>query len=167
MDLPYYYEFFVDNDIIDFFNDKLDFYKSNKNFFIPENSSATINGIQTCNMLNFDDKDVEHYLNILKNKIEKKCETNLYYHWSHLIEYKNNRHQQLHKHDHNEDFSIIVYLNTCEDGETLFYINQKRNITHTCFPEKGKSIMFSSTIYHSANKTFSNKRVLVLGLKLK
>jgi hypothetical protein len=167
MDLPHVYEFFVDDEFVNFFNEKLNLYKTKSNLLIPKNSSATYNGIQTHNMLTFGEKDVEYQLNIFKNKIEKKCGTNFYYHWSHLIEYENSGHQKIHKHDHNEDFSIILYLNTCEDGETIFHINQVRNITYTCLPKRGKCIMFSSTIYHGANKSFSNKRVLVLGLKLK
>jgi hypothetical protein len=167
IDLPYYYEFFVDNGIVNFFNKKLDFYKTQSSFWMPPNSSSTINGIQTYNMLDFGEDDVRCKLQIIKNKIEKKCKTKFNYNWSHLIEYQNGGNQSIHTHDHNEDFSIILYLNNCNDGETVFHLNPRRQIKHSCFPQKGKAVMFSATIPHQANYTFSNKKLLVLGLKIK
>ena len=99
MDLPYYYEFFVHDRIVNFFNKKLDFYKTQSSFWIPSNSSSTIDGIQTRNMLDFDEDDVRYKLKIIKNKIEKKCKTKFDYHWAHLIEYQNGGNQLIHTHE--------------------------------------------------------------------
>jgi len=167
MNFPYYCEFYTNNRLVNFFNKKLDFYKTQSSLWISPNSSSTINGIQTRNMLDFAEDDVKYKLKIIKTQIEKKCKIKFEYHWAHLIEYKNGGYQLIHTHDHNEDLSIILYLNDCSDGETVFHLNSKRNITHSCFPKKGKTIMFSSTVPHYANHTFSNKKLLVLGFKIK
>ena len=166
MDLPAFYEFSVGNYFVNFFNRKLDSYKKDEKLFMKRGTSATVDGIQTHNMLNFCEKDVQRELNCLKSKLEKKCKSKFEYHWSHLIEYDYGGYQTAHTHDHNEDFSLIVYLNTCKSGETNFVLNEKRNIIKKVFPKKGKAIMFHSSILHGANNCFENKRVLVLGLKL-
>jgi len=163
MDLPAFYEFFVDDQFIDFFDKKFEIYKQ-KFFLIEKNSSATYNGVQTPNILNLNENDVYEILNYFKEKIEKKCGCKFKYHWVHLIEYEYGGYQLEHSHDHNEDFSIIVYLNNCDDGETYFYLNKKKNVIEKIFPRKGKSIMFLSSILHGANKTTKNKKVLVLGI---
>ena len=166
MDLPAFYEFFVGGYFINFFNNKLDYYKKNSDFFIPKNSTATVDGIQTRNILEFGEKDVQRQLNYLKSRLQKKCKTKFEYHWTHLIEYNYGGYQSQHTHDHNEDFSIVTYLNTCKSGETIFVLNEKRGIIKKVFPERGKSIMFHSSIQHGANNCFENKRILVLGLKI-
>jgi len=166
MDLPSFYEFFVGNNFVNFFNKKLDDYKKEEKFFIQKNSSATMNGIQTRNILQFSEKEVLSELNWLKSKLQRKCKTKFEYHWAHIIEYEYGGYQLPHTHDHNEDFSVVLYLNTCKTGETIFTLNEKRNVIKKVFPEKKKAIMFHSSISHRANSSLENKRVLVFGLKL-
>ena len=110
------------------------------------------------------DNPVIQKLNFLKQKIENKCKCKFIYHWAHLIQYENDGHQELHNHDQNEDFSLIIYLNSCSDGVTEFLLNEKRKSYVRYPPEKGRCIMFLSSIYHRGLPTTQNKKVLVLGL---
>ena len=161
IDLPAVCTFNVDNDFIDFFSNKINYYKE---ISFSVNDTTTVNGIQTGNILQLDENDVIQKLNFLKQKIENKCKCKFIYHWAHLIQYENDGHQELHNHDQNEDFSLIIYLNSCSDGVTEFLLNEKRKSYVRYPPEKGRCIMFLSSIYHRGLPTTQNKKVLVLGL---
>ena len=161
IDLPAVCTFNVDNDIIDFFSNKINYYKE---ISFSVNDTTTVNGFQTGNILQLDENDVIQKLNFLKQKIENKCKCKFIYHWAHLIQYENDGHQELHNHDQNEDFSLIIYLNSCSDGVTEFLLNEKRKSYVRYPPEKGRCIMFLSSIYHRGLPTTQNKKVLVLGL---
>ena len=160
-DLPAVCTFNVDNDFIDFFSNKINYYKE---ISFSVNDTTTVNGFQTGNILQLDENDVIQKLNFLKQKIENKCKCKFIYHWAHLIQYENDGHQELHNHDQNEDFSLIIYLNSCSDGVTEFLLNEKRKSYVRYPPEKGRCIMFLSSIYHRGLPTTQNKKVLVLGL---
>jgi len=161
IDLPAVCTFNVDNDFIDFFSNKINYYKE---ISFSVNDTTTVNGFQTGNILQLDENDVIQKLNFLKQKIENKCKCKFIYHWAHLIQYENDGHQELHNHDQNEDFSLIIYLNSCSDGVTEFLLNEKRKSYVRYPPEKGRCIMFLSSIYHRGLPTTQNKKVLVLGL---
>ena len=161
IDLPAVCTFNVDNDFIDFFSNKINYYKE---ISFSVNDTTTVNGFQTGNILQLDENDVIQKLNFLKQKIENKCKCKFIYHWAHLIQYENDGHQELHNHDQNEDFSLIIYLNSCYDGVTEFLLNEKRKSYVRYPPEKGRCIMFLSSIYHRGLPTTQNKKVLVLGL---
>jgi hypothetical protein len=126
-----------------------------------------LNGIQTKNLLFLDEEDINEKLTDFKQWLEQECETEFEYHWAHMIEYEENGSQEEHSHDHNEDYSIIVYLNSCDDGSTYFKLNPTRNIGIRVFPKRCLSVMFSSTIRHGGHFTNGGKKVLVLGIKLK
>jgi len=168
MDLPAFYEFSVDDQFIDFFDKKLELYKQ-KSFLIQKhrNRISTHNGVKTRNILHLNEKDVYETLNCFKEKIEKKCGCKFKYHRVHLVEYGHGGYQSVHV-DYNVEFSIIVYLNTCDDGETYLYLNNATsidsNITKKVFPKKGKAIMYLSNTPHGANETIQNKKILLLGL---
>ena len=162
IDLPAVCTFNVDNDFIDFFSNKINYYKE---ISFSVNDTTTVNGFQTGNILQLDENDVIQKLNFLKQKIENKCKCKFIYHWAHLIQYENDGHQELHNHDQNEDFSLIIYLNSCSDGVTELLLNEKRKSYVRYPPEKGRCIMFLSSIYHRGLPTTQNKKVLVLGLK--
>ena len=168
MDLPAFYEFSVDDQFIDFFDKKLELYKQ-KSYLIPKhkNRIRTHNGVKTRNILHLNEKDVYETLNSFKEKIEKKCGCKFKYNRVHIIEYGYGGYQSVHV-DYNVDFSIIVYLNTCDDGETYLYLKRESsnnsNIPEKVFPKKGKAIIYLSNIAHGANKTIQNKKALLLGL---
>ena len=166
INLPSFREFNVNEEFVSFFESKLESYKES-NFTIERNSSATLNGIQTKNLLFLDEEDVNEKLTTLREWLEQECGIGFEYHWAHMIEYEENGRQEEHSHDHNEDYSIIVYLNSCDDGSTYFKLNPKRNIGIEIFPKRCLSVMFSSTIPHGGHFTNGGKKILVLGIKLK
>ena len=43
-----------------------------------------------------------------------------------MLEYDEGTSMTLHTHDHNEDFVIFIYLNDCNDSQTVFYLNDKK-----------------------------------------
>ena len=165
IDLPAFYEFNIDDNFIDFFDNKIKIYEDN-NYTVGENETATINGAQTNNILELNDDEVNEKLNLLLRVIENKSKCKFTYQWAHLIRYNEEGYQDIHNHDHNEDVSLLIYLNTCLDGKTEFLINQKRKIKFYRNPEKGKCVMFLSSIYHRALPSSQNKKVLVLGLRI-
>ena len=56
-------------------------------------------------------------------------------------------------HEHQEDFSVIIYLNDCEDGNTIFILNQDRDVRVTHKPIKGQGTIFLSNIALTARVT--------------
>ena len=50
INLPAFYEFYVDDDFVNFFNDKMKDYEKN-NYLEGKNDTATVNGKQTKNIL--------------------------------------------------------------------------------------------------------------------
>ena len=165
IDLPSLYEFRVSRNFTSFFRKKMKYYKES-NFLIDRGSTATINGDQTLNLLDLKDKDVNEKLFYLKKRLERKCGVKFEFYWVHMIEYESSGSQNGHKHDHNEDYSVIVYLNSCRDGATYFVLNEKRNVRTKVLPERGRGVMFHAGIKHGAYPTNDGKHILVLGLKM-
>ena len=165
IDLPSFYEFDVDEEFVSFFEKKMEYYKE-VDFLMQKGSTATYNGHQTSNILNLNEKDVNKKLTSLRERLERKCGVKLEYHWVHLIEYEEGGNQSEHRHDHNEDYSVIVYLNSCDDGSTYFVLNKERGVVLETFPIRSRCVMFSSSILHGCHPTSSGKKILVLGLKL-
>lgn len=166
MRLPSLYQFEVDENITNFFITKLNQYKIDINYVISKNSSSTINGIQTKNILKFADMQTLEVLNDLRFTFEKTFQINLEYFWVHMIEYEHQGYQNLHDHSNNEDFSFILYLNSCDTGNTTFILNQSRDIKVVVKPIKNTGVFFLSSLHHSADITTDNKKVLVGGLRL-
>ena len=166
MRLPSLFDLDIDLELVNFFNQKLDQYKNNDKYWIDIDKSCTFKGIQSSNLLEFDDESLYNNLNSIKTKFENLFEVGFEYHWVHLIEYEPGGYQKIHSHDHNEDFSFVLYLNDCVDGHTVFMLNEKRNIAAEVKPTFGKSVIFLSSIKHFAKTCTETKRVLVCGLKL-
>lgn len=165
IDLPSLYEFTVDEDFVSFFENKISYYKEN-NFLRPRGSNCTRNGDQTINILDLNEEDVNEKLTPLRERLEQKCGVKFEYYWVHLIKYDEGGFQKEHRHDHNEDYSVVVYLNDCNDGATFHVLNEKRNVVMETVPERGKAIMFPASVSHGAYRTNSEKKVLVFGLRL-
>lgn len=127
------------------------------------NTCLASNCFATKNILNFiDDTEFNNKINYIKDLCEQKISEQLDYFYLHMIDYKNGGKMDIHKHSHNEQYSFVYYLNTCDDGETILHLNKDINIK----PVKNNILFFSSDIYHSAN--FSNsKRILVGGFNSK
>ena len=126
INLPAFYEFYVDDDFVNFFNDKMKDYEKN-NYLEGKNDTATVNGKQTKNILELNDNETDKKLNSLIQLIENKSKCKLKYQWVHLVRYNKEGYQDMHRHDYNEDISLIIYLNTCTDGKTEFLIKEDMN----------------------------------------
>ena len=78
---------------------------------------------------------------------------------------------KLHNHVHAEDFVVIIYLNTCNKGKTIFYLNHtnefKERTKVEISPIKGNGVCFSSLVMHEAELTEESKKIFVLGVRVK
>jgi len=150
-------------------------YKSDTNIN-QFNSDKISSGYQTNNILFWNDFEYQNFitnslleiisknLNVDKNSIE--------YFWNHFLEYQNGGKMDLHKHFHNEDFVIFIYLKTCKTGQTIFYLNDysvesKKRTSIELLPISGTGAIFSSLVLHEGKFTTENKRIFVVGVKIK
>tara|TARA_R100001443_G_scaffold19203_1_gene30585 strand:- start:405 stop:926 length:522 start_codon:yes stop_codon:yes gene_type:complete len=141
-------------------------YKNNSINRINISPTSTFKGIQSGNVLNLLDFQTDNkFRKCLDNviKITKELlEVDIYYYWTHFVEYYRGGYQGYHNHEQNEDYSSILYLNTCRGGETYF------ESSRICSPKKNTMIIFPSNVNHGAKKTlswFNNKKVLVFGFR--
>ena len=153
----------ITNNILSSFNK----YKHNKSNLIDTDICNTNKGIQTNNVLDLNDfKEDVHFergLDYLINLIRRESgQSYLSFTWVHLVEYQRGGYQEWHNHQENENYSAILYLNTCRGGETQFESPHK-----TISPIKNNMIVFPSHFNHCAHKTsswFAKKKVLVMGI---
>ena len=142
-----------------------DKYKNNSNNTIDVSSTSTFDGIQSGNVLYLADFEEDHkFQGALKNILEivqHLIQIKLNYYWVHFVEYHSGGHQSIHNHAHNEDYSLILYLNTCKGGQTHFESGV------VCTPKKNNMLVFQATLNHGARETQSwdNKKVLVCGMR--
>jgi hypothetical protein len=142
-----------------------DKYKTNEDNTIDVKATATFKGIQSANALHLIDFQEDcKFQEALKNILEigeHLIKTTLYYYWVHFVEYHSGGYQGIHNHVHNEDYSLILYLNTCKGGQTEFESGVM------CTPKKNQLVIFQSSINHRARETQSwdNKKVLVCGVR--
>ena len=122
-------------------------YKSNIN--ITKNVNCTINGYQTDNICNIFSNEFKKQILPYENF------SDLIFHM-HYIEYDDGGYQAKHDHRDTEKFSFILYLNDA-DGNTVFEEPINQNVK----PEKGKLILFDSSILHYGTESFTRKKVLV------
>lgn len=123
---------------------------------IPFNSSASQDAEQTNNLSR------NQYLNpILRNIIDEiNFEKALYYRWFHMISYNHQGYQQKHDHKDTEDYSYILYLNSCTTGgETFFEMPNEKIVCVT--PVKNKLIFFPSHFTHWGGRVVDSKKVAV------
>lgn len=165
IDLPSFYEFNIDRRFISFFEKKMEHYKKN-GFLLDIRETCTFNGHQTPNILSLNEEDVNEKLTSLRKRLEKKCGVKFEYNWVHMVRYDQDGYQEQHKHDHNEDYSVIVYLNDCDDGSTFYVLNEKRNVIMESIPKRGKCVMFPASVLHGGYPTSGEKKILVLGLRV-
>ena len=152
----------LENDIVEYFS----------NFKTPppisNNSINTFKGNQTPNIV----KDIDpHVLNNLKfnyilpfiKELQGSYDiTDLKIYHLHHIKYNSQGKQKIHDHSYHEDYSFIIYLNNCTDGQTIFYTYPK---PLTIFPKKGNMVLFKANIPHEGLETNSFKQVIVGGIR--
>ena len=130
--------------------------------------TSTYNGRQTPNMVGkIEPSLLSHLLHRYfipahhKIKSSRYSVTDIDIDWLHFIEYFGDGEQKGHTHVDNEDYSFILYLNGCNDGSTIFY-NPDPNLPRIVIsPKIGQLVIFPSDIYHKAQSTNQNKKVVV------
>tara|TARA_Y100001963_G_C6628408_1_gene375074 strand:+ start:201 stop:779 length:579 start_codon:yes stop_codon:yes gene_type:complete len=160
-------------------------YKNNEMNLVDISPTCTFKGIQSQNALqlaNFKkDKNFQKCLDDILIIPESILGVRLSYYWVTFVEYYRGGYQTIHNHAHNEEYSLILYLNTCRGGETYFDIKPPKltlsptsdiirdeGIKLSFSPKKNNMLLFKSDTDHGANKTsswFRNKTVLVCGLR--
>ena len=179
INFPLLKTFEVDASIIDFLNRKFEEYSSitpsndsSDNAFTDESYNS---GYQTDNILNWEDVEYQKFIKgelfdlvsknlcLDKNKIE--------YFWIHMLDYRVGGKMDCHRHNHNEDFVIFIYLKTCSSGDTVFYLNDycqeyMNRTTVKITPKQNLGVCFSSMVLHKGEITEQNKRIFVCGIKI-
>jgi hypothetical protein len=131
-------------------------------------------GYQTNNLLKWDDEEFKNFTeNELLDLISSHLDidkSKVLYTWIHFLSYKNGGSMELHKHWHNEDFVLFIYLKTCSSGRTIFYLNDfnEENLIRTpigILPKKNLAAIFSSTLLHEGEFCNENKQIFVVGIK--
>ena len=126
-------------------------------------SSLSDDCFATTNLLGLvKDNVFDQHLEYLKDICEAAADKRLSYHYLHMISYDAGGYMSRHSHEHNEDYSFILYLNSCKDGATI--IHEEKN--YHVIPQRNRMLIFTADSEHSAQFSDS-KRILVGGLKLK
>lgn len=153
-------------DVTDYFNKWLEYFMLREDLYGDETySSLSDDCFATTNLLGLvysKDNVFEQYLGYLKNICQATINEKLSYHYLHMISYDSGGYMSRHSHEHNEDLSFILYLNTCKDGATVLYGDVE---DHYITPKRNNILVFSADTEHSA-KFSDSKRILVGGLKL-
>ena len=139
------------------------------------NSFDKNKGRQTWNLLEWDDEEFKNFTeNELLDLISSHLEidkSKVSYTWIHFLSYENGGSMELHKHWHNEDFVLFIYLKTCSSGRTIFYLNDfnEEHVIRTpvgILPKKNLAAIFSSLILHEGEFCNENKQIFVVGIKV-
>jgi hypothetical protein len=175
MNFPLLKTFEVSNIISSFLEKKFDDYKKQYGSWDEENSFNTEYGYQTDNLLKWDDKEFniftkENLLQVVSSQLNID-KTKISFHWIHFLDYVNGGSMNQHKHWHNEDFVMFIYLKDCKRGKTIFYLNDysdqfKERTQVGITPKKNTAAIFSSLLLHKGEKTTENKRIFVMGIRV-
>ena len=176
MNFPLFKTFKVSPFTTSFLNKKFDEYKKeHESFNIRENSFNANNGYQTENLLNWKNKKFKKFIKYKLSKLIssqlKLNESKIDYHWIHFLDYYDGGSMNYHKHSHNEDFVLFIYLKNCKSGETVFHLNDhcQEYADRTeirLLPKKNLGSIFSSLVMHKGEHTSENKRIFVVGIKV-
>ena len=176
IDFPLIKTFHVNSRVISFLNRKYEEYRLLNQLRPAENEIyMSDTGLFTDNLLEWKDKE---YQKFAKNKlvtmvskqlrIDKK-QFSMY--WTHIFDYQKGGYVREHKHDDVEDYVMLLHLNKCSSGETIFYLNNydeeaKNRTTIRVMPLPNRGVCFSSQVMHKVSYTQEPKRILAAGIKI-
>ena len=140
-----------------YFMIRSDFHRDETHSSLSEDCFATTNILGVIKDPVFDE-----YIAYLKDIVEAVTNKKLIYHYLHMISYDAGGYMTRHNHEHNEDISFILYLNSCKDGATIIHEEKDYQV----IPQRNRMLIFTADSEHSAQFSDS-KRILVGGLKLK
>jgi len=175
MDFPLLKTFQVDPQTIDFLNQKRQQYFENHPTKPAENIVyMSDTGRFSGNLASWEDKEYQQFvheelvnsISILINLPKEKIDLHHQYVW----DYKDGGYVKPHNHSHAEDFVVIIYLNDCDKGKTIFYLNEKEKFRERTkieiSPIKGNGVCFSSLLVHEAELTSESKKIFVSGVRV-
>ena len=178
MNIPSLKTFEVNSKITDFLNRKFEQYKKSfppSDRYYPKNCFKG-DGFQTGNILEWQDDEYQHFLKnecseLIADIFEVDYDYKVDFFFHHMLEYDEGTSMTLHTHDHNEDFVIFIYLNDCNDGQTVFYLNDKKDefkerTTVVVKPTKNMGVVFHAGIAHEGLPTYEHKKVFVCGIRI-
>ena len=179
MDFPLLKTFKVDSKTLDFLNRKSQQYFKDCPTIPAENDFyISDTGQFTYNLAYWKDKEYrqfvdEELVNTISDLINlPKQKIDLHYH--HIFDYKKGGYVKPHNHAHAEEFVVIIYLNTCDKGKTIFYFNKEQKLETKrgnktkveISPIKGNGVCFSSLLVHEAELTSESKKIFVVGVRV-
>ena len=179
MDFPLLKTFKVDSKTLDFLNRKSQQYfkdcptiPAENDFYISDTGQFTYNLAywKDKEYQQFIDKELVNTISDLINLPKQKID--LHYH--HIFDYKKGGYVKPHNHAHAEEFVVIIYLNTCDKGKTIFYFNKEQHFNTDrsdktkveVSPIKGNGVCFSSLLVHEAELTSESKKIFVVGVRV-
>ena len=175
LNFPLLKTFQIKEETINFLNEKFEKYSLEQELFPAENVIYISNtGVHTTNLCEWNDED---YLCFMKDDLLDICSNqlnidkrNIGIHFTHFFDYRKGGEVHLHNHINNEDYVMIIYVNTCSKGDTVFYLNHHPDYKHRTKvklkPTKGLGSIFSSMLFHEAEFTDEPKRIFVVGIKI-
>ena len=175
VNFPLLKTFQIEEYLIDFLNEKFEKYSLEQKLFSAENSIyISDTGVYTFNLCKWND---ENYRSFIKDDLLGICSNqlnidkeNIDIHYTHFFDYRQGGKVEFHNHIDHEDYVMIVYVNTCSKGDTVFYLNHHPNYRHRTKikikPTKGLGSIFSSMLFHEAEFTEEPKRIFVVGIKI-
>lgn len=175
MNFPLINTFQVGDRTIDFLNRKFDQYVSEQGLISAKASGdevyVTDTGVFTNNMCLWEDEEFTRFVDWLVDLFAEKLDVTrnaISIHFTHFFDYQQGGLVNVHEHTDSEDFVMIVYTNTSESGDTIFYLNPKfKSRTHvSCKPTKGLAVLFSSMLQHEVKYTSDPKRIFVVGVRI-
>lgn len=130
------------------------------------------NGYQSGNLINLHDIDLLEISMLIRFHLARNfkiLQEEIEVIFLHFLDYNTHGRMEEHNHSENEDFTFLLYLNDCDDGDTVFYLNHTNDNARMrskikVKPRKGRLVVFNSSVPHFGSFTKSNKMIFAGGL---
>lgn len=160
--------------IYDVLNDEGNFaWYFRKKFTIPSDEASEVQFAAFSHIFFYDEKVNSGYFDIAFEIVDEICKqenleikklhriyANLYLNVKHTDEMKRN---EIHYDSDNKNCKTILYYVNDADGDTIFY-DDDMSVVDTVSPEKGKYVIFDSTMLHGAGIPKNSKFRMVLNV---
>ena len=174
MDFPLLRTFEVDSIFVDFLNKK--FYDYVGEFGLDYDFTAfkSNTGGHTKNLVYWENSEYQNFvtetlIDLVSNELILSRDR-IQIHFSHFLDYNGDGWIETHNHVHAEDFVLFVYMNDCDTGHTVFYLNNEEEFRERTLtkikPTSGLCALFSSSLFHSGDYTNESKRLFVVGIRV-